>query len=268
MSTETDSTPSPTRKRRWLSFSLRTLFVVTLVVGCVLGWKVHQVQRQRRAATMIEEAGGTVYYRSEPPFGISALEQGGFFDYVVAVRLNGRDIEDVSFLADLPALENLNLSGTRVTDLSPLAKLSRLRKLSLLAAPVSNIAPLSDLTDLESLSLENTQVADIAALAKLVKLQDLSLAGTAVEDLSALAGMTRLTELKLFYCPNVRNVDPLSGLTALGYLDLSDTKVADIEPLTKLKSLGFLSLSRTAVPPSETQKLRGLLPQCRITHNR
>jgi hypothetical protein len=264
---ETAPTPSPTRKRRWLSFSLRSLFVVTLVVGCLLGWQVHMLQRQCRAVSKIEEVGGTVYYKSDPPLGIRALEQSGFFDYVVAVRLNGRDIDDVSYLADLPTIEDLNLSGTRVTDLSPLAKLSRLRRLSLLAAPVRDIAPLSGLTDLESLSLENTQVADMAALAGLVKLQDLSLAGTPVEDLSALAGMTRLTELKLFFCPNVRNVNPLRGLTMLGYLDLSDTKVADIEPLTNLKSLGSLSLSRTAVPPSETQKLRGLLPQCRITHN-
>ena len=54
----------------------------------------------------------------------------------------------------------------------------------------------------------------------------------------------------------------------LGYLDLSDTAVADIEPLTNLKSLGFLSLSRTAVPPADTSKPRVQLPQCRITHNR
>jgi hypothetical protein len=267
MPSETVSTPSPGRKRRWLSFSLRSLFVVTLVVGCLLGWQVHKLQRQRRAVSKIEEAGGTVYFKSDPPFGIRALEQSGFFDYVVAVRLNGRDIDDVSYLADLPTVEDLNLSGTRVTDLSPLANLSRLRRLSVLAAPVRDITPLSDLTDLESLSLENTQVADIAALAELVKLQDLSLAGTAVEDLSALSGMTRLTELKLFFCPNVRDVAPLSGLVSLGYLDLSDTKVADIQPLAKLKSLGFLSLSCTAVPISETQRLRSLLPQCRITHN-
>jgi hypothetical protein len=258
----------PNHKRRWLSFSLRSLFVVTLVIACLLGWKGHKVQRQRRAVSQIEQVGGTVHYKRDPPFGIGALEQSGFFDYVVAVRLNGRDVEDVSYLADLPTIEDLNLSGTKVTDLSPLAKLTQMRRLSLLAAPVRDIAPLANLVDLESLSLENTQVADIAPLATLVKLEDLSLAGTPVNDLSALAGMTRLTELKLFFCSNVQDVEPLTGLTKLGYLDLSDTKVANIEPLTNLKSLGFLSLSRTAVPPDETQKLRGLLPKCRITHNR
>jgi hypothetical protein len=129
MPTDTVPTSLPKRKRRWLSFSLRSLFVVTLAIGCLLGWKVHKVQRQGHAVSKIEEAGGTVYFKSDPPFGIRALEQGGFFHYVTAVRLNGQDIEDVSFLADLPTIENLNLSGTRVTDLSPLAKLSRLRKL-------------------------------------------------------------------------------------------------------------------------------------------
>jgi Leucine-rich repeat (LRR) protein len=267
MHSETVPTP-PKRTRRWLSFSLRSLFVVTLVIACLLGWKVHTVQRQRRAVSKIEEAGGTVHYRSDPPFGVSALKESGFFDYVVAVRLIGRDVEDVSYLADLPTIEDLNLSGTKVTDLSPLANLTRLKRLLLLAAPVRDVSPLSDLTRLESLSLENTQVADVSPLARLLNLRDLSLAGTPVGDLSALAGMSLLTELKLFFCPNVKNVDPLRELTMLSYLDLSDTMVSDVEPLTHLKSLGFLSLSRTAVPPSDTQKLRGQLPRCRITHNR
>ena len=148
--------------------------------------KCTKVQRQRCAVSKIEEAGGTVHYKSDPPFGLRALEQSGFFDYVVAVRLNGRDIKDVSYLADLPTIEDLSLSGTKVTDLSPLAALSQLKRLSLLAVPVRDIHPLSDLTKLESLSLENTQVADVSPLAKLVNLRDLSLAGTPVGDLSCL----------------------------------------------------------------------------------
>ena len=71
MPVETVPTPPPNRKRSWKSFSLRSLFVVTLVIACLLGWKVHKVQRQRRAVSEIEQAGGTVHYRSDPPFGLA-----------------------------------------------------------------------------------------------------------------------------------------------------------------------------------------------------
>jgi Leucine-rich repeat (LRR) protein len=278
MQGEPRSISSPARKQRWLAFSLRSLFVITLVVACLLGWKLHKVNQQKRAVSKIKELGGTVYYNVdtgakdelffEPPDWLRRLTGDDFFDYVVAVRLGGTNVEDVSFLADLPTIDNLNLSGTSVTDLAPLAKLTKLKKLDLLGVPVRDISPLSNLTNLETLSLENTNVADVAALARLVNLSALSLAGTPVADLSPLAGLVQLKELKLFFCPNVTHVDALAGLTLLEYLDLSDTKVADIEPFTGLKALGFLSLSRTEVDPADTARLRTLLPKCRITHNR
>ena len=281
MRNQTSFSSSPVRKRRWLSFSVRSLFVVTLFVACLLGWKLHKVNQQRRAVSKIKELGGTVYYDTDrhladsddpspfqAPQWLRELLGDDYFDSVVAVRIYHKDLDDVSFLADLPMIEDLNLSGTNVTNLAPLANLTKLKRLVLLAVPVRDISPLANLTNLESLSLENTKVADILPLANLVNLRDLSLAGTPVSDLSPLAGMTKLVELKLFFCPNIHNVEPLTGHTQLGYLDLSDTKVAEIDPLTGLTSLGFLSLSRTAVDPAATQKLRSLLPQCRITHNR
>ena len=275
------SIPSPVRKRRWLSFSVRSLFVVTLFVACLLGWKLHKVNQQRRAITKIKELGGTVFYDTDrhladpgdqlafkPPQWLRELLGDDYFDSVVAVRIYREDLDDVSFLDDLPMIEDLNLSGTNVTDLAPLENLTKLKRLVLLAVPVRDVSPLANLTNLESLSLENTKVADILPLANLVNLRDLSLAGTPVSDLSALARMTRLVDLKLFFCPNIHNVEPLGGLTTLFYLDLSDTKVAEIEPLSGLASLGLLSLSRTAVDPADTGKLRTLLPKCRITHDR
>lgn len=47
---------------RYLTFSLRTLFVL-LTIGCVwLGWKCEQARTQREAVKAIEALGGTVYY--------------------------------------------------------------------------------------------------------------------------------------------------------------------------------------------------------------
>ena len=169
-------TPPPHRKRSWKSFSLRSLFVITLVIACLLGWKVHKVQRQRLPSVRLSKPAARFITEA-----IHRLDSAAGTKRTVRLRhrgcLIGRDVEDVSYLADLPTIEDLNLSGTKVYDLSPLAGLTRLKRLLLLATPVRDISPLSDLTELESLSLENTQVADVTPLAKLVNLHDLSLAG-------------------------------------------------------------------------------------------
>jgi len=55
------TTPKP--RRRWLQFSLRTLMVLMMVVGCGARWLAHEVERvraQQRAAAAIEKLGGRV----------------------------------------------------------------------------------------------------------------------------------------------------------------------------------------------------------------
>ena len=49
---------------------------------------------------------------------------------------------------------------------------------------------------------------------------------------------------------------PLTGLTALQSLNLSQTQVADIAPLAGLNGLGELDLTGTRVPASQATKLR------------
>ena len=61
MSTTAPTTPKP--RRRWLQFSLRTLMVLMLVLGCGLSWLAREVQQaraQREAAKAIGKLGGRV----------------------------------------------------------------------------------------------------------------------------------------------------------------------------------------------------------------
>ena len=272
--------PSTKRRRPWLSFSLRGLLLLVLVLAVLCGWKMNQVNRQRRAIESIRELGGAVHFntspyfkdlekqnRFEPPSWLRRLCGDDFFDYVVGVRLGGKHVDDISFIADLTMIQDLNLNGTNVSELAPLEHLTNLRKLDLMNTAVHDLSPIRNLSRLEVLSLEFAKVSDLEPLTELTNLQALSAVGTPVSDLSPLSNMTRLKELKLFYCPQVRNVEPLSGLTALGYLDLSDTQVSDVEPLSQLTGLGFLSLSRTNVSLEDSQDLRSRLPGCRIMHN-
>lgn len=52
-------------KRRWLSFSLRTLFVVVTVVACWLGWNLYTVRERSRIAIAASEGGGGVVFQHE-----------------------------------------------------------------------------------------------------------------------------------------------------------------------------------------------------------
>src|SRR5262245_19997517 len=61
-------TDTPTAKRRWLRFSLRTMLLLITALCIWLGYQVNAARRQREALAAIARAGGTVYFdRRTPP---------------------------------------------------------------------------------------------------------------------------------------------------------------------------------------------------------
>ncbi|MCP5037501.1 MAG: leucine-rich repeat domain-containing protein, partial [Rhodobacteraceae bacterium] len=89
-------------------------------------------------------------------------------------------------IADLTALQNLDLMNTQVTDISVLKDLTALQNLNLRGTQITDINVLKDLTALQSLDLWGTQVTDISVLKDLTALQNLYLSDTQVTDISVL----------------------------------------------------------------------------------
>ena len=160
--------------------------------------------------------------------------------------LNHTQVSDLGPLADLTALERLDLWDTQVSDLGPLADLTALERLDLWDTQVSDLGPLADLTALETLDLWGTQVSDLGPLADLTALERLDLNHTQVSDLGPLADLTALERLDLSRT-QVSDLGPLADLTALERLDLSDTQVSNLGPLAQLTALEKLSLWRTQI---------------------
>ena len=120
------TTPKP--RRRWLQFSLRTLMVLMLVLGCGLAWFAREVQRawaQRDAAVAIRKLGGRVENVAVSggmiPTAVAWL--GGLIDhdlsgYVDTVSLKGTRVSDAGLvhLQRLTQLTELYLSDTQVSD--------------------------------------------------------------------------------------------------------------------------------------------------------
>ena len=221
METTTSSGSRPWRS--YLRLSLRTLIVLTLVVGGGLGWFVQHARTQRAAVKAVEKAGGVVKYNWEykdgrsiaggrPVWPLWLVRRLGvdYFGRVVRVDLSRRSgakaSDDVlAPIAQLDGLEDLDLHGPSITDagLVHLERLTRLNALTLFTQQVTDagLAHLKGLTGLERLVLSNTKITDagLANLEAMSRLQTLQILQTPITDagLVHLKGLTRLENLSL-----------------------------------------------------------------------
>ena len=177
---------------RWFQYSLRSLFLLTLVACVAMSWvavRLQGVRCEKEAVEEINKLRGFVWYdyeltEDDKPVPVVVQHQGGFlrgllgddfFAKVVRVRLRPGLIADpdLRHLGGVPYLRTLELSGARITSagLQHLKGLKRLRRLCL------------DGTQLAETGLED--------LKGMTQLQELDLAGTHVTAaLGALKGMT------------------------------------------------------------------------------
>jgi hypothetical protein len=86
-------------------------------------------------------------------------------------------------------------------------------------------------------------------------IRELDFAGSDLRELQPLAGLTGLERLDLDYT-KVSDIAPLAGLTKLEWLDLGNTRVSDIAPLAGLTALETLGLADTNV--SDIAPLAGM----------
>ena len=95
-------------------------------------------------------------------------------------------IRDISPLAGLTNLTELDLQDNRIGDISPLAGLTNLITLYLNENDIRDISPLAGLTNLMTLYLDDNLIHDVTPLASLIYLEELSLANNPITDKSPL----------------------------------------------------------------------------------
>lgn len=132
--------------RRYLSFSLRTLFVLTTAFAVWLGVVVNRAREQREAVKAIEALGGRVTYDWQPRLGETPSRIAGLyvlpptnekrFGPVWLRRLIGddffQDVEIVQFRHD-PFARGSAVSEQAIVEAIP--QLKRLRKLRAITIP-------------------------------------------------------------------------------------------------------------------------------------
>jgi RNA polymerase sigma factor (sigma-70 family) len=151
------------------------------------------------------------------------------------LKAGGKRITNIKGLEFARNLVNLHLGSAdnHITDLTPLATLTSLMDLNVGGNQITDLRPLVNLTNLIGLSLWNNQVTDVSPLRSLTSLVYLNLANNHVNDLSPLANLVSLETLDLTH-NHIGNINPLSGLANLRTLWIKENPVRDLSPLAGL----------------------------------
>ena len=158
------------------------------------------------------------------------------------------DAKVLDDLAMLPYLEVLRIQNFTFEDLSCLASLNSLRELDLTGCrfPAAQLQVLANLPELEKLSLASCGLSTIADLQGAGNLTSLDLSGNTLRNLEVLSSMTGLTELYLQHNA-VTTLDALSPITSLETLDISYNSVTDLSPLASCSKLTWLNAGNNAL---------------------
>lgn len=252
--------------------------LLAALFGVLLVWMPYQ--RERRIAKEFEAAGGAVRWEYSGPNWVQASvrDRIPFANRIVSVDLNRHKMPPAT-LAGLESLSNLrdfNAYKAQFDDAAceHLKNRTLLVTLYLTEAPVTDagMAHLKDLDNLGALDLGRTQITDngLKYLQGKSRLANLSLYFTNVSGagMKYLKDLPQLTMLELSGVEiGEAGLETVGEMTQLQALFLCETKVTDwgLVNLEGLHGLKLLDLRRTRTTAEGRAKLRGKLPNCRIS---
>lgn len=175
---------------------------------------------------------------------------------VLAGGTEGRwGLKDLTNLAGLTSIEELDISNTSVEDLSALNRMEQLRHLLCHHTYVRSLDSIANLSNLEVLQAYNTRVKDLPQIWIASNLQQLVINQTEVSSLQPIGGFKKLTRLDVKRTKiDDRSVDILAGFKDLQILDLQETNITRL-PKLEMPNLLLLDLRKTKI-----SDVRSLLP--------
>jgi len=145
---------------------------------------------------------------------------------LIQVDIEGSEVADVSGLADKPVLTEIVLEKGRVTDLKPLASTTHLRRLWVGQNQIRSLEGLEGMHDLTELTVHVNAVASLEPIRGLT-IKTLDANANAITDVGPIADMQSLETVVLGY-NLLQDVSPLAGLTSQPRLDLSRNHISDL----------------------------------------
>lgn len=285
------------RRRRLISFSLRTTLVAVTVFGVWFGLHFRSVKRQQTSVEAIRQLGGEVWYDYEVEVFdcVGPKPESAVPEWLL--RTFGRDhFHDVVEVSPIMSYEAWSSGGRPEILLSRLDELPRLERLGVVQ-PVTDrhLRQISELTQLRTLWLADAREITTDGLRHLGKLSDLRVlhvfrSGLTNESLHDVAQLPQLVHLRVtsqrFTDGGLRHLADMMQLEQLhvlsGHATFSDAGLADLARLVRLESLTIHGVDITDASLrhlADLKRLRNLelvgselnaswlseqLPQCRI----
>ncbi|PQO31117.1 hypothetical protein C5Y96_12225 [Blastopirellula marina] len=242
----------PKPRRRWLSFGLRGLMVLVLLMSLPMGWiarDIYRAQRESEVVAAVEKAGGYASYDyhenvmwakpPEPsgPWVLRKLFGEHIHSYVTHVTcVESEEINTlVPRLADCHRLESLSIPAVELSDSSveTIARMPRLKHLALLGTTLSieKMRTLTQALPLNSITLIGPTATDdyLELLPELPALEEVNLRETTITDrgMKSLGQLPQLKSLEIEQAPEVTNVGfaELSSCQKLTYIYAIGIKV-------------------------------------------
>lgn len=194
-------------------------------------------------------------------------------------------VSELSSLSDLKSLAILNIESTSISDLGPLASLPALRKVYCDNSHVTkshadqfmrenpsvlvifdsdflrewwiDLEPAWKILFTDKFNLQDTPAKD--ELARITQLDSLDISGNkTIVDLNGLSPLRNLVYLN-FNETYIKDIQTISDLTDLQYVNAGFSNIENIMPLDQLKNLKFLNIESTRIQSlNQLSEIRGL----------
>lgn len=170
--------------------------------------------------------------------GIDDISSLGTLVNLTQLDVSGnREISDVSAIANMKKLKQLNISNNKIQDISAVSELENLEFIELSGNQIQDLPDLSKLTNVYSLDISHNELTDISALADLKNLRELNLGGnTEITDFKPLAKLFSLEKEKTFLPENANKEDLFAAIEVNKLFDtfnISKMQAADLENVEK-----------------------------------
>lgn len=204
---------------------------------------------------------------------ISNIEPLADLQQLIALNISNTQVNSINPLSNLPKLQSLKISQTRVASLKPLQDIKTLKELYCSSTPVNDLTPLNNHRLLSKIYCDNTRIDgqqasefskenpftlliyDTNALElwwdnlpiywKAVFSKQASIDSEPTPE--QLHEVINMTELDLSGNPYMQDLNPVSRLTNLVYLNIANTEIASLMPLTGMTNLEYIDLNHTLV---------------------